>query len=230
MTIYSLYIYDRHCNCVYYQDWHRAKKPRTAVEGGLLPAVSAAVFPQPDEPAAAAAADANAAAPWANPRNTLNSATGVVVAVNEDAPRTPLPPPRANSPPPQAQAQSQVQQSQQSAMLTFDEEAKLVYGVVLSLRNLVRKLSGKDEQFVNYTTSAYKLHLYETTSGYKFVMLSDPKADSLRFVLRQIYAGPFLEYVVRNPLMPMDSREQGIDNEFFRMSTDRMIRGLTVFE
>lgn len=61
-------------------------------------------------------------------------------------------------------------------------------------------------------------------------MLSDHKAGSLRFVLRQIYAGPFLEYVVRNPLVQMDSREQGIDNEFFRMSTDRMIRGLTVFE
>ncbi|KZT72067.1 snare-like protein [Daedalea quercina L-15889] len=219
MTIYSLYIYDRHCNCIYYQDWHRTKRPRTAVEGGLLPAVSAAVYPKADEPAP----DAAAGPDWRHPRNTLNSATGVVVAVNDDAPRSPLPPPRASSPPP-AQAPSP------SAALTFDEEAKLVYGVVLSLRNLVRKLSGRDEQFVNYTTSTYKLHLYETMSGYKFVMLSDPKADSLRFVLRQIYAGPFLEYVVRNPLVPMDSREQGIDNEFFRLSTDRMIRGLTVFE
>ena len=27
--------------------------------------------------------------------------------------------------------------------LPFDEEAKLVYGVVLSLRNMVKKLSGK---------------------------------------------------------------------------------------
>lgn len=27
--------------------------------------------------------------------------------------------------------------------LPFDEEAKLVYGVVLSMRNLVKKLSGK---------------------------------------------------------------------------------------
>ena len=121
---------------MYYQDWHRTKKPRTAVEGGLLPAVSDAVFPKPDEPTAA---DTNAA-PWANPRNTLNSATGVVVAVNEDAPRTPLPPPRANSPPPQAQSQPP---QPQSASLTFDEEAKLVYGVVLSLRNLVKKLSGR---------------------------------------------------------------------------------------
>lgn len=90
--------------------------------------------------------------------------------------------------------------------------------------------SRRDEQFVSYQTSTYKLHLYETLSGYKFIILSDPKVDSLRFVLRQIYAGPFLEYVVRNPLATMDSREYGIDNEYFRTSTDRMIRGLTVFQ
>lgn len=83
---------------------------------------------------------------------------------------------------------------------------------------------------MNYRTSTYKLHLYETVSGYKFIMLSDPNADSLRFVLKQIYSGPFLEYVVRNPLVQMDSKEYGIDNEYFRTSTDRMIRGLSVFQ
>jgi hypothetical protein len=60
-------------------------------------------------------------------------------------------------------------------------------------------------------------------------MLSDPNTDSLRFVLRQLYVGPFLEYVVRNPLVRMDSREYGIDNEYFRSSIDRAIRGLSVF-
>jgi len=104
-----------------------------------------------------------------------------------------------------------------------------VYGVILSLRNMIRKLSGRDEQFVNYRTSAYKLHLYETQSGYKFVMLSDPNTDSLRFILRQIYVAPFLEYVVRNPLVSMDSREHGVDNEYFRASIDRLVRGLSVF-
>lgn len=82
---------------------------------------------------------------------------------------------------------------------------------------------------MNYRTSSYKLHVYQTLSGYKFVMLSDPNTDSLRFVLRQIYVGPFLEYVVRNPLVKMDSREYGIDNEYFRSSTDRLVRGLSVF-
>ncbi|THH30778.1 hypothetical protein EUX98_g3403 [Antrodiella citrinella] len=152
---------------------------------------------------------------YTSPRNTLNSSSGVVVAVNDE-----------ETTPESTAAQTPIPQTG----LPFDEEAKLVYGVVLSLRNMIRKLSGKDEQFVNYRTSSYKMHLYETLSGYKFVMLSDPNADSLRFVLRQIYAGPFLEYVVRNPLTSMDSRERGIDNEYFRTSTDRMVRGLSVYQ
>lgn len=87
----------------------------------------------------------------------------------------------------------------------------------------------REEAFTSYRTNTYKLHVFETVSGYKFVMLGDPHGDSLRFVLRQIYIGPFLEYVVRNPLVIMDSRERGIDNEKFRTSVDRLIRGLTVF-
>ncbi|KAI0769722.1 snare-like protein [Trametes elegans] len=222
MTIYSLYIFDRHCTCVYYQDWHRTVRPKTAVEGGMLPAVYAGVYPS-----AAGGEDAS----YNSNRNTLSSSSGVVVAVNDDMPRTPLPN-QAFSPAPSLlqQQQQQQQPAPPTSALSFDEEAKLVYGVVLSLRNMIKKLSGKDEQFVNYQTSTYKLHLYETLSGYKFVILSDPNADSLRFVLRQIYSGPFLEYVVRNPLVPMDSKERGIDNEYFRVSTDRMIRGLTVFQ
>ena len=81
------------------------------------------------------------------------------------------------------------------------------------------------------------MHLYETPTLYKFILLTDPKADSsptspapVRLILRQIYAGPFLEFVVRNPLMPMDSLTQGIDNEYFRASVDRLIRGLSIFQ
>jgi trafficking protein particle complex subunit 1 len=89
--------------------------------------------------------------------------------------------------------------------------------------------SSRDERFMNYRTSAYKLHLFETISGYKFVMLSDPNTESLQAHLRQIYVGPFLEYVVRNPLTTMDSKEYGVDNEYFRTSIDRFVRGLPNF-
>ncbi|KAH0827826.1 snare-like protein [Lanmaoa asiatica] len=207
MTIYSLYIFDRHCACVYYQDWHRTKYLKPAVEGGILNAVSRAVAPQTVD-----ASIANSST-FSSPRNTLSSTTGFVVAISEDSS---LP---SQAPP----------DGPKSSALPFDEEVKLVYGVILSLRNMIKKLSGRDEQFTSYRTSAYRLHLYETISGYKFVCLSDPSTDGLRFILRQIYSGPFVDYVVRNPLVPMDSREQGIDNDYFRATVDRLIRGLSVF-
>ncbi|KAL0956559.1 hypothetical protein HGRIS_002696 [Hohenbuehelia grisea] len=213
---FGLYIYDRHCACVYYQDWHRTKRPRPANEGGILNAVSQAVAPIVTTDVGHTSTPSN----FSSPRNTLTSSSGVVVAVGDASTEQPPALLQTNQPPAPTTSMSG---------LPFDEEAKLVYGVILSLRNMARKLSGRDEQFVNYRTSTYKLHVYETASGYKFVMLSDPAADSLRFVMRQIYLGPFLDYVVRNPLTEMDSRERGVDNEYFRAGVDRMIRGLSFF-
>ncbi|KAG6832595.1 hypothetical protein H0H92_014431 [Tricholoma furcatifolium] len=204
-----------HCTCIYYQDWHRTRRPKPAVEGGLLPAVSQAVAP----PTTTAITSGHTPG-FTSPRDTLSSGTGIVVAVNEMSVQSPVTPLLQTPAPPAGLT---------STGLSFDEEAKLVYGVILSLRNMVKKLSGRDENFVNYRTSAYKLHVFETLSGYKFVMLSDPNTESLRIILRQIYIGPFLEYVVRNPLVKMDSREYGVDNEYFRASIDRMVRSLSVF-
>ncbi|KAK2463240.1 hypothetical protein APHAL10511_004895 [Amanita phalloides] len=218
MTIFSLYVYDRHCACVYYQDWHRTKRPRVATEGGILHAVSRAVTPTPTN----ATADANAAlSNYGSPRNTLSSSTGVVVAASDASSQAPADQAPTNT--------TTTTTTSSSTVLPFDEEGKLVYGVVLSLRSMIKKLSGRDEPFVAYKTSTYKLHFYETLTGYKFIMLSDPEIDSLRVALRQIYAGPFIDYVVRNPLSTMDSRTHGIDNEYFRASVDRYVRGLLAF-
>jgi hypothetical protein len=215
----------------------------------------------PLPPAAASSTSASgtpAPAPFSSPRNTLSSTSGVLVAFGDasqpSTPRTPPPPSSSSS------FQTTTTGAASGVGLPFDEEAKLVYGVILSLQNMVKRLSGRcvshltlrplplpllrlqflgfsnrshacrDESFVSYRTSTYKLHLFETVSGYRFVMLSDPNAESLRFVMRSIYTGPFLEYVVRNPLVPMDSRERGIDNEYFRASIDRLVRGLSIFQ
>jgi len=169
--------------------------------------------------------------PFTSPRNTLASSSGVVIALGNDSSSV-VPPwlqDRRETAPAVLQTSGPPAPAPSSTALPLDEETKLVYGVIISLRNMVKRLAGRDEQFVNYCTSAYKLHLYETLSGYKFVMLSDPNTESLRFILRGIHVGPFLEYVVRNPLIKMDSRTRGIDNEYFRSSIDRMVRGLSVF-
>jgi trafficking protein particle complex subunit 1 len=133
---------------------------------------------------------------FSSPRNTLSSNTGIVLAVAHDGG------PTLSLSPTQAQAQTQTLQERLGsplatsppqqvqapmAALPFDEEAKLVYGVLLSLRNMVKKLAGRDEQFMGYKTSTYRFHLFETPSGYKFVLLSDPVTDNLRHTLRQVH-------------------------------------------
>ncbi|KAG8746650.1 TRAPP subunit bet5 [Ceratobasidium sp. 414] len=218
MTIYSLYIYDRHCACVFYQDWHRTRQPRPAAPGSVLADISPTV--ETIKPSGNAVAKPPPAT-IVSPRNTLNSSAGLVIAYN-DAVGGAKPAPSV--PPKEAAGQ------ERSTGLPFDEEAKLVYGVVLSLRHMVQKLSGRpDEAFSSYTTSSYKLHYFETTSGYKFIMLTDPSADALRFILRQIYTGPFIEHVVRNPLSELDSRTRGIDNPHFRAATDKLVQNLSIF-
>ncbi|WVR03920.1 hypothetical protein IAU60_000919 [Kwoniella sp. DSM 27419] len=209
MTIFSLYIFDRHCDCVYYQDWHRTRPARTPGATSFKPGVHR--LPRPSQPNDTATESifangdnhANGGDPALN-RNSLVSTAGSG-PTRESNPRVAL------------------------KGLPFDEEAKLVYGVILSLRNMVKKLSGREEAFTSYSTGGYKLHLFETPTGYKFVLLSDPSSDSLRFVLRQLYVGPFVEYVVRNPLVKVDSREEGIDNDQFRTAVDRHMRGLSMF-
>ncbi|KAJ9106004.1 hypothetical protein QFC19_003340 [Naganishia cerealis] len=177
MTIYALYIYDRHCECIYYHDWHQTRKPQPPRQGGTYRRDVARY----DE---GGTGDGNAGGN--GEQGEVDTRKGTV------------------------------------AGLPFDEQAKLVYGVLLSLRNMVKKLSGRDsEQFTAYRTSSYKFHLYTTPTNFHFIMMSDPLADSLRGVLRQLYVGPFVTYVVRNPLVDWDregpegkeAREKGVDND-----------------
>ena len=116
----------RHCTCVYYQDWHRTNRPKPAVEGGILPGVSQAV-----SHVASTSADVNPGLSFNSPRNTLSSTTGMVVAMNENSNQVPTTPSLSLS------------AASNSTGLPFDEEAKLVYGVVISLRNMIKKISGR---------------------------------------------------------------------------------------
>ncbi|KAF9884266.1 TRAPP subunit bet5 [Aspergillus nanangensis] len=77
---------------------------------------------------------------------------------------------------------------------TSDDDAKLIFGTVFSLRNMVRKLGGEDDSFVTYCTSQYRLHYYETPTNIKFVMLTDVKSPTMRLALQQIYINLYVEY------------------------------------
>lgn len=111
-----------------------------------------------------------------------------------------------------------------------EEQAKLIFGVVFSLRNTVRKLTDEDS-FVSFKTSTYRLHLFETPSNLRFVMITDPKLDNMRPVLNQIFASLYVEYVVKNPLSPVEhAGGAGVKNELFLLGLDAFVTSLPGFE
>lgn len=116
-----------------------------------------------------------------------------------------------------------------SRLLPLDQEAKLVYGVVYSLRNMVRKLGGQSETFHSFSTSTYTLTHMQTPTMYTFVLITDPpptRSDkgplaglagtsplpgtngmTLRGVVRELWRGPWVQYAVQHPLVHATERE-----------------------
>jgi hypothetical protein len=60
----------------------------------------------------------------------------------------------------------------------------------------------------------------------KFVMLTDTKTSNLRVVLHQIWATLYVEFVVKNPLSPVEHPGGiGVNNELFELGLDRFVVG-----
>jgi trafficking protein particle complex subunit 1 len=82
----------------------------------------------------------------------------------------------------------------------------------------------KPPSFLSYRTKEYKLHYYETLTRMKFVMLTDTKTNNLQLILHQIWATLYLEYVVKNPLSPVEhTGGVGVANELFESALDRFV-------
>lgn len=79
-------------------------------------------------------------------------------------------------------------------------------------------------RFLSYRTSQYKLHYYETPTNVKFVMLTDTKSGSMRIALHQIYVSIYVEYVVKNPLSPVEHPGGlGVNNELFEITLEQFV-------
>ncbi|KAH6715326.1 Sybindin-like protein [Leptodontidium sp. 2 PMI_412] len=111
--------------------------------------------------------------------------------------------------------------------LSAQDDAKLIFGTIFSLRNMVRKLGGPDDSFISYRTGQYKLHYYETPTSIKFVMLTDTQTLNMRNVLHQIYVNLYVEFVVKNPLSPVEHPGgAGVANELFELALDQFVKGV----
>ncbi|KAI9584299.1 trafficking protein particle complex subunit 1 [Glossina fuscipes] len=112
--------------------------------------------------------------------------------------------------------------------LTKEEEAKLTYGMLSSIKSFVRIMSPHDpkEGFLYYKTNKYALHYLETPSGLKFVLNTDVNAVNVRELLQQIYSKVWVEYVVRDPLWFPGTP---VTSELFQNKLDELVKQSPIF-
>ncbi len=68
------------------------------------------------------------------------------------------------------------------------------------------------------------MHYYETPTNIKFVMLTDTKTGPMRITLHQIYVSIYVEYVVKNPLSPVEHPGGlGVNNELFEITLNEFV-------
>ncbi|KAJ9475148.1 hypothetical protein PHBOTO_005200 [Pseudozyma hubeiensis] len=253
--VYSFWVFDRHCNAIYHQDWSHLHASASSASGGpLSPTVSqtsgfaslGASIQRATTSAPSVSANETPLAPQRPGEPSLANVTRTAVPSSDQqsSSKNGL----ARAPSQQTGATSAIDAAA-SDLLPFDEEAKLVYGVVFSLRNMVRKLGGESETFNSFTTSTYTLAHLHTPTMYTFVILTDPVPPpssipsrntegysignasaalsgrssfgtgggipgtggmSLKGVLLQIYRGPWVDSVVKNPLLRALEREERV--------------------
>ncbi|KXS09409.1 hypothetical protein M427DRAFT_129089 [Gonapodya prolifera JEL478] len=198
--IYSIYIFDRHCVCIYHAQWHRHAHGPSAI-----PQAATSSAPSTPPLSASSSSASRLQPPPQQPSSHRNSDVGA----------GPGSEPIGGG------------GAQANGGLAWEEEAKLVYGVIFSLKNICNKLRGSEGGFICYRTSTYKLHHHATPTGIHLVLLSDPSCAPLQSALKDIHAQCYVEHVARNPLA---RREGEIKNEGFKMAVNRIVRGLAAFE
>ncbi|KAM6949073.1 trafficking protein particle complex subunit 1 [Aplochiton taeniatus] len=114
------------------------------------------------------------------------------------------------------------------AGISKDEEFKLMYGMLFSIRSFVSKMAPLDmkDGFLAFQTSRYKLHYYETPSGIKIIMNTDLSVPNARDTLHQIYSTLYVEYIVKNPLCILG---EPLQSELFNTRLDSFIRALPFY-
>ncbi|CCC67178.1 hypothetical protein NCAS_0A06200 [Naumovozyma castellii] len=87
-----------------------------------------------------------------------------------------------------------------------EETAKLLYGMVYSLRSITQKLSkGSIKNDVrSISTGKYRIHTYCTATGVWFVLLTDFKQQSYTQVLQHVYSHIYVKFISNNLFSPYD--------------------------
>ncbi len=92
-----------------------------------------------------------------------------------------------------------------------EEEKKLVFGMLFSLKDLVSKLTpsgtANSEAIHSMRTDNFTLHHFQSVTGLMFVINTDSQSYDLHLQLEWIYRNLFVEFVSRNPLYTLKPDE-----------------------
>ena len=106
------------------------------------------------------------------------------------------------------------------------DEQKLLFGLLFSLKRFCEMNSPSSSKaspdFHSFTTSTYRLHFFETPTGLKFVLFSDPIITNLKEQLLQLHRY-YVTYCAKNPLYIKGSP---ITSDLFLSSVKKYIAGM----
>ncbi len=112
-----------------------------------------------------------------------------------------------------------------------EEEAKLLYGMLFSIKSFVNKLSPTDmkDGFLSYKTTKYRLNYFETPSNLKFVMNTDCAVTHpvVRELLKSIYGQVYVEFALKNPMYVPG---EPINSELFTSKLDQIVKSSVLFK
>lgn len=74
--------------------------------------------------------------------------------------------------------------------LPKDQELKLMFGMIHSINSFVGKISPSDfkDGFLSFSTNKYKLHYFESSTGIKFILITDVGIPNAQDTLMKIYS------------------------------------------
>ena len=107
-----------------------------------------------------------------------------------------------------------------------EEERKLMFGMLFSLKDLASKLSPSDgagEGLHTVKTNSFTLHHFQSVTGVVFVLNSDNDLPDQYQALKHIYANIFVEYVARSTLYRRTLPDEPIDSPLFAAKVEEFL-------
>ncbi|KAG7890075.1 hypothetical protein KL936_002749 [Ogataea polymorpha] len=219
MPIYSFWIYDRHCNCIFSREYGTGFQDSSNSILRSTPKLKASAQFAPN------ASYENTSSLPSSSQSTQNSS--ISSGRGQRLLSSTL-----NS----QKAQDLIQKGTVNTQ-NNNNTSKLLFGTLFSLRKIAVSLctpqaeTPQEEEFnasnlnsfnslQSFHTLNYKCHYYETMNGLRFVVVTHPAARNLQSSLVEIYHSIYLPAIVRNPLMPVEYREDEV------ISNERFIRAI----